>query len=221
MRGKVYLDIDGVMVHADPRKAPELDEDGFYKFNAEAVKTFNSFCWGYDIVLTSSHNRRFDKRIWTELLRRRGLYFRRLYIPKKCQKLEGESRKDFIQGIIDKDGAICHRVVIDDDKSISELNIQGRHHIIVTNPISGLVMEDLMGVTIDRELFLNVAPAILGEKRCYIDEEGNKHNVVKFDIVPKDGGRELHLITAYGGLGHQNCLNLFKEELSKLLKTKY
>lgn len=216
MRGKVYLDIDGVMVHADPRKAPELDEDGFYKFNTEAVKVFNNLCYDYDIVLTSSHSGRFDRQMWAELLTRRGLKFRRVYLPEKRHKLEGENRRFFIQNIIDKDRETCHRVVIDDDKSVSELIIRGPHKIIVTNPLTGLVIEDLTSVMMGQELFLRaLTNSALDEKRYFTDKEGNKHDVLKLDVVPDDGGRELHLSTAYGGLGYQNYLNLFKEELTK------
>lgn len=37
-----FLDIDGVMVHANPHRTVELEKDGFYRFNPLAVSILNS-----------------------------------------------------------------------------------------------------------------------------------------------------------------------------------
>lgn len=39
---KIFLDIDGVMVHANPQKQLYFEDDGFYKFNAVAVQILKS-----------------------------------------------------------------------------------------------------------------------------------------------------------------------------------
>eukprot|EP01133_Synstelium_polycarpum_P016562 gene16562-19680_t len=46
-----FLDIDGVMVHANPHKPVELEEDGFYKFNPVAFFYMNSatpMAWNFN-----------------------------------------------------------------------------------------------------------------------------------------------------------------------------
>ena len=39
---KLFLDIDGVLVHANPMRKVEFDDDGFYKFNFSIKSLSNS-----------------------------------------------------------------------------------------------------------------------------------------------------------------------------------
>ncbi|WP_276878194.1 HAD domain-containing protein, partial [Chryseobacterium joostei] len=62
---KVFLDIDGVMVHANPYKKVDMEEDGFYKFNKNAVDAINSIDYNeIEIILSTSHRFRFNIQAW-------------------------------------------------------------------------------------------------------------------------------------------------------------
>lgn len=39
---KIFLDIDGVMVHANPYKKLDFMDDDFYLFNLSAINSLNS-----------------------------------------------------------------------------------------------------------------------------------------------------------------------------------
>ncbi|MCC9043455.1 hypothetical protein LNQ81_12315 [Myroides sp. M-43] len=68
---RVFLDIEGVMVHSNPNKRVEMAEDGFYAFLDEAVDVFNTIPVE-EIILSTSHKNRFTLEQWNELLKDRG-----------------------------------------------------------------------------------------------------------------------------------------------------
>lgn len=57
-----FLDIDGVLVHANPHRKVELELDGFYKFSplASAILKNTIYKNKDKIVLSSSHRYRFS-----------------------------------------------------------------------------------------------------------------------------------------------------------------
>lgn len=52
-----FLDIDGVMVHANPHKQVEQATDSFYVFSCAAVETFNTIFIAEEdqVILSSLH----------------------------------------------------------------------------------------------------------------------------------------------------------------------
>ncbi|WP_353100409.1 HAD domain-containing protein [Myroides odoratus] len=74
---KVFLDIDGVMVHGNPQKKVEIAEDGFYVFMTKAIAIFNQIEVD-EIILSTSHRNRFSIAEWSALLKIRGLKFSKL-----------------------------------------------------------------------------------------------------------------------------------------------
>lgn len=61
-----FLDIDGVMVHANPHQKVELDEEGFEppvfpasKYNISSVFEILPRIWIFNIILSSSYSYNF------------------------------------------------------------------------------------------------------------------------------------------------------------------
>ncbi|MHC5226560.1 HAD domain-containing protein [Ignatzschineria sp. LJL83] len=60
---KLFLDIDGVMVHANPHRTVEHEEDGFYRFNLQAIEALNMLIKEMnieEIILSTSHRFNFN-----------------------------------------------------------------------------------------------------------------------------------------------------------------
>jgi len=138
---KVFLDIDGVMVHANPTRRVEFDVDGFYKFNSSAIIALKHICIhnsSIELIISSSHRFRYSTQEWKNIFFSRGLEF------KEISRIEtqinyGQSRKTEILNWINK----CHfnwndLLIIDDDKSLNGLPIDLKKRLILTNPYIGL-----------------------------------------------------------------------------------
>lgn len=72
---KFFLDIDGVMVHANPHRPVELEDDGFYKFNALAVTILKCVLYKTkdEVILSTSHRFKFSTLRWKEIFESRGI----------------------------------------------------------------------------------------------------------------------------------------------------
>jgi hypothetical protein len=79
---KFFLDIDGVMVHANPHRTVELEEDGFYKFNPLAVQILKSVLMTTkdELILSTSHRFRYSIGQWRTIFRARGLPMKKISI---------------------------------------------------------------------------------------------------------------------------------------------
>ncbi|MDM1293424.1 hypothetical protein HX021_03845 [Sphingobacterium sp. N143] len=64
-----FLDIDGVMVHANPHRHVEQAADGFYVFSSAAVETFNNIFVAEEdqVILSSSHRFRYIIVEWKKI----------------------------------------------------------------------------------------------------------------------------------------------------------
>lgn len=73
---KLFLDIDGVMVHANPYKKVDMEENGFYKFSIDAIDAINSIDYSHiEVVLSTSHRFIFSIQKWKGIFYRRNMYF--------------------------------------------------------------------------------------------------------------------------------------------------
>lgn len=134
---KVFLDIDGVMVHANPHKIVEMEEDGFYKFKPAAVSIVNSI-GNVEIILSTSHRFRFSIDEWIEMLKNRGLEFDSISIINLEPSIK-ISRKDEIEAWISKNQYDYNDIIIiDDDKSLNELSEPLKNRLVLTNSYVGL-----------------------------------------------------------------------------------
>lgn len=133
---KVFLDIDGVMVHANPYKLVEIDElDGFYKFIPEAITSLNIID-NAEIILTTSHRYRFSLDEWRKIFLHRGIKFISINIidNKGINRMSEINEYIKIKKIDYKD-----LIIIDDDKSLNDLNFELKQRLCLTSSYVGLI----------------------------------------------------------------------------------
>lgn len=157
---KFFLDIDGVMVHANPHKSVELEDDGFYKFNKKAVEIFNSIfrTTKDELILSTSHRYRYSINEWKIIFRNRGISSRKITIIENVgESYHRVSRRIEIESWID-----LHHfdyddlVILDDDKSLNELPTKLKERLCLTNSYTGLNnVEDLKQI-VNRKLKVNM-----------------------------------------------------------------
>ncbi|WP_294250477.1 HAD domain-containing protein [uncultured Chryseobacterium sp.] len=136
---KIFLDIDGVMVHNNPYKKVDMEEDGFYTFNTAAVEVINSFTDDdIEIVLSTSHRFRFDIQEWKDIFQRRNIKCKEISII-DLELNSKVSRKEEIEKWIEEN-KIDHDdvLIIDDDKSLNGLSENLKRRLILTDPYIGL-----------------------------------------------------------------------------------
>lgn len=137
---KVFLDIDGVMVHAIPSQAIKLIDDGFYEFDKESVSAFNQFfrSKNIEVILTTSHRFKYNEQDWLRMLQQRGLKIFKLTRMDKSNN--NWSRKLEIYAHM-----LNHKLepdevfVIDDDKSLNGCSLNK----IQPSPLYGLRFTDI------------------------------------------------------------------------------
>lgn len=138
-----FLDIDGVMVHANPHKQVELADDGFYKFNTIAVDILNAIIYKTKdkIILSTSHRYRYNEAQWKEIFESRGIELKFLSILNNHNiSLDHKyTRKMEILEWIDINNIKTDDVVIiDDDKSLNDLPKALKERLVLTNSYTGL-----------------------------------------------------------------------------------
>jgi hypothetical protein len=142
----ILLDIDGVMVHAIPHKQPEMEVDGFYKFNPEAVECLKYIIKQYDkakVVLTSSHRFKYKAREWYKIFYDRGvdLNITPTIMPEYGFKDDSDKRLGEVTRYLDEnyEPKMCNTLVIlDDDKCLHKIDERYKYGLYVTDPYLGL-----------------------------------------------------------------------------------
>ncbi len=136
---KLFLDIDGVLVHANPMRKVEFDDDGFYKFNSKAVTVLNELSVeNVEIILSSSHRHRFSLAKWKIIFKSRGVNFSKFSIMKSDISHKNTRRSEIENWIKLKKYKPSEVLIIDDDKSLNGLDINFKNRLILTNPYFGL-----------------------------------------------------------------------------------
>ncbi|GAA4178055.1 HAD domain-containing protein [Sphingobacterium ginsenosidimutans] len=143
-----FLDIDGVMVHANPHRQVEQATDGFYVFSSAAVETFNAvFIPKEDqVILSTSHRFKYSLEEWKKLFADRGIQIDSLALLEDVvQKVDHRyTRKDEIL-----DQIACQNIrpeqmiIIDDDKSLNDLPQVLKSRLVLTTSYIGLAEMDL------------------------------------------------------------------------------
>lgn len=142
----ILLDIDGVMVHANPVKKVEMENDGFYRFSTPAVEALNFLMNKNDceVMLTTSHRFRYSIAEWKNIFLNRGIDI------KKISRIEnetpfGETRKESVLKWITLHNLMPEEIlIIDDDKSLNGLPENLKHRLVLTAPYKGLCTSDLI-----------------------------------------------------------------------------
>jgi len=137
---KFFLDIDGVMVHANPHRRVELEEDGFYKFNPLAVEILNSMIdeTEDELILSTSHRFRFDIPKWTAIFRSRGIAINKLSILNLPLEYKSNRKTEILNWLSESKLSPDEIVIIDDDKSLNELPAHLKQRLVLTDPYIGL-----------------------------------------------------------------------------------
>lgn len=140
---KIFLDIDGVMVHANPHKLVDMEEDGFYKFNINAINAINSFDFkNVEIILSTSHRFRFSKKQWKIIFRSRGLNFEKISIMNISLEHRIPRKMEIESWIIEHKYKPQDIIIIDDDKSLNSLSAEYKSRLVLTNSFTGLNSKD-------------------------------------------------------------------------------
>ncbi|MEJ5103881.1 HAD domain-containing protein [Chryseobacterium sp. MYb328] len=134
---KIFLDIDGVMVHSNPYKKVDMEEDGFYKFNANAIDVINSID-DLEIILSTSHRFRFDIQEWKNIFQRRNIKFKEISIMNLKLDSKFSRREEIEKWINDNKIDPDDLIIIDDDKSLNGLPDNLKRRLILTDPYIGL-----------------------------------------------------------------------------------
>ena len=137
---KIFLDIDGVMVHANPHRPVALEEDGFYKFNPLAVEVLNSMIDELEdeLILSTSHRFRFDIPQWIAVFRSRGIAINKLSILNLPLEYKSNRKTEILNWLNESKLSPDEIVIIDDDKSLNELPVHLKERLVLTDPYIGL-----------------------------------------------------------------------------------
>lgn len=138
---KFILDIDGVMVHANPHRRIELEDDGFYRFNAIAVDILKSAIHpeeGDELVLSTSHRYRFSIHEWKDIFCKRGIIFNKISILDSPIRHQNTRKTEILTWIHKYNCKSEEIIIIDDDKSLNELPQLFKNRLVLTNSYTGL-----------------------------------------------------------------------------------
>lgn len=132
----LILDLDGVLITTSPWKADEMDSDGYSVFNVECVQNLNSLLElaKFDIWLSST-------RRTVKTLQEFNAIFEHRQIK---QSIEGflpeytncNSRKDEVIEFLNEKNP-SNYLIIDDDKSLNDLNTIMKTNLISTDLVIG------------------------------------------------------------------------------------
>lgn len=117
----VFLDIDGVMVHAKSWSRPAILEDGFVDFNPKAVRALNRIIseTSAKIILTTSHKHLYSISEWKSIFTKRNVSINEISsLPENKEHLNRKSELISWFNINKLDDEF---VIIDDDRSLHEL----------------------------------------------------------------------------------------------------
>lgn len=140
---KIFLDIDGVMVHANPSKKLEFDNDGFYKFNKSAIVALQEICNNNsnsvnEVILSTSHRFRFSILEWKQIFSSRGLKINEISRIETSIDYKKSRKVEILNWISERNLDIDDVIIIDDDKSLNGLSEKMKKRLVLTNPYIGL-----------------------------------------------------------------------------------
>lgn len=141
---KIFLDIDGVMVHANPQRCVKIDDsDGFYQFNDIAIELLNSIKFKHiEFILSTSHRFRYSKSEWSNIFKRRGIKFDSIDILDVSLDKRYSRRLEIEEWICINEYEPMDLIIIDDDKSLNSLPIEYKSRFYLTNSYTGMNSKD-------------------------------------------------------------------------------
>lgn len=142
----ILLDMDGVMIPAKGWKAPQLLPDGFPAFSTAAAEVMRELVRLYQptVVLTTSHKSNFTEAKWNSIFEARGIYIEHLTtLPDNKSNL---TRKDELLAWFATNNVKDSFIIIDDDKSLNDLPVYLKEHLVQTSSHIGLTQAHLTAI---------------------------------------------------------------------------
>jgi hypothetical protein len=138
MKKFILLDFDGVMIPSKPWKPVPLMEDGFYKFDDGAISYLNRIIdeTGATIILTTSHKTSYPNSEWKKLFEVRGI---NCEVKRLDDELIHSKRIEEIRGWVKTN--TDRFVILDDDKSLNDLESDIKSRLVLTDSGVGLNLE--------------------------------------------------------------------------------
>lgn len=141
----ILLDIDGVLVTNQNWKPVEELNDGFMAFSNKAARSLNKIILetSADIILTSSHRRKYSNSKWNNIFEVRGIHVNSIRtLEDVIHPLQQYKRLDEIVLWVNKYGFGSRFVIIDDDSILDNLPYRIKERWIKTRPLVGLDEEN-------------------------------------------------------------------------------
>ena len=146
---KILLDIDGVLVITPGWRKPEIENDGFLKFDENAARNLAKIIseTNASIILTTTHRISYSTEKWKIILKNRGINPTSISKINEAEniydlKKRASEIKDWVENQIDLE----KYVVIDDDKSINTLPTEIKQNCVITDSLIGLDSDAMVKV---------------------------------------------------------------------------
>lgn len=138
----LLLDLDGVLITSPPWRKDEQDTDGYSKFKQNCVQNLNTLLLKVDfrILLTSSRRKGKTLHEFNEIFARRKIgkpISGFLPVYEDCK-----NRKEEILQFL-KENVVNNFLIIDDDKSLSDLDSEIKNRLVQTEFLLGFNDEKL------------------------------------------------------------------------------
>jgi hypothetical protein len=138
MKKFILLDFDGVMIPSKPWKPVPLMSDGFYEFSSVSIRNLNRIVneTGATIILTTSHKTSYPNSEWKKLFEVRGI---NCEVKRLDDELIHSKRIEEIRGWVKTN--TDRFVILDDDKSLNDLESDIKSRLVLTDSGVGLNLE--------------------------------------------------------------------------------
>jgi hypothetical protein len=138
MKKYILLDFDGVMIPSKPWKPVPLMSDGFYEFSSVSIRNLNRIVneTGAEIILITSHKTSYPNSEWKKLFEERGI---NCEVKRLDDELIHSKRIEEIRGWVKTNDD--RFVILDDDKSLNDLEAEIKSRLVLTDSGVGLNSE--------------------------------------------------------------------------------
>jgi UDP-N-acetylglucosamine 2-epimerase len=137
----IFLDMDGVMIPIKSWKTSENLEDNFPMFKEESTLALKSLISENDtVILTTSHRTRFTIQEWKQIFERRGLKIEKLDILAPQENFDKKRKDGILERLKDSNDNF---IIIDDDTTLNALPINLKQHLILTQSMIGLTVDQV------------------------------------------------------------------------------
>ena len=138
----LILDLDGVLITTPPWKPDEIMEDNYSKFNEECVKNLNSLLSLFPTSIWLSSTRRLNKTLeeFNQIFQTRKIKNSiERFLPNNADL---KTRKQEVESFV-KQNNLKNYLIIDDDKSLNELDSKIKKQLVQTTFLQGFNKEKL------------------------------------------------------------------------------